>query len=232
MKKGLLLQYDDRSPTWGTKLIERNKIAACNLEFDHMYLNKCEFDETIPPYWRKVFLVEKYIKSGYPFVVWIDSDAVLVNEAEFQKCIDIEMKDVSMAFSSNPGILRKEGWPFRLWAAPFCAGVFIVKNTESSLDILKDWKNSFDPSLWSKSKLGAKQKWEAIGTYGGESYEQGSFEIHIFRSAKHRKNLLQFKHTRLNYLPIKGEPCETDTIFLHYWNGNRMRILRDWGQEK
>lgn len=225
MKKGVLLQYDDRSPTWAIKLIERNKIAACNLEFDHEYLNESEFDETIPPYWRKVFLVDKYLKLGYSFVVWIDSDAVLVNETEFQKCIDIEMKDFSMAFSSNPGILRKEAWPFRLWAAPFCAGVFIFKSTEAAFNILKDWKNAFNPSLWSR----VEKKWIAVGNYGGESYEQGSFEVHIFRSASHQRHLLQFKHTRLNYLPLRGEECKADTIFLHYWNGNRMRISKDWG---
>lgn len=228
--KGLLLQYDDRNPLWAKKLIQRNKQAANFLGWDHLYLINSEFDETIPPYWRKVYLVEKYLKLNiYSYIVWIDSDAVLINEIEFLKCIEKEMKYYSMAFSSNPGIFRLEFWLFRLWAAPFCAGVFIFKNNTISLDILKTWKNSYNQSLWFKINNKNKLKWITTGNYGGISYEQGCFEIYIFRSSIFRKHLLQLNHLRMNYLPIRGEICTNKTIFLHYWNGNRKKIYKDWG---
>ena len=223
--KGLLLQYDDRSPRWAQKLIDRNKRAASQINFDHIYLNESEFDAAIPPYWRKVFLVEKYFKTNiYSCIVWIDSDAVLVNESEFLECITSEF---SVAFSSKPCLLRREWWPLRTWAAPFCAGVFIVKNTAVSLEILEEWKSGFNPLLWKQDPI--TKKWSGVGVYGGPSYEQGCFELLIFRSPKFRKHLLQMVHWRLNYLPIHGETCNSKTIFLHYWNGNRSRILRDWG---
>ena len=179
--KGLLLQYDDRSPLWAEKLVERNALAAKRLHFDHLYLNESEFDESIPPYWRKVFLVEKYLKRGHPVVVWIDSDAVLVNETEFLSLLNNEMSSTyCIAFSSNPGILRKEWWFCRLWSAPFCAGVFVVKNTEKSLDILGEWKRHFNPTLWTAPTLESKnKKWLAVGLYGGSSYEQGCFELRV-----------------------------------------------------
>lgn len=240
--KGLLLQYDDRNPLWATKLIERNKIASKYLEWDHVYLTESEFDDTIAPYWRKVFLVDKYLKLNiYSYIVWIDSDAVLINENELVNFIKNEMLDFSFAFSSNPGIFRIESFLFRLWAAPFCAGVFIVKNTSSSLKILDEWKSHYDSSLWTKTLHSDKlnplnpfnikntYKWKGVGTYGGLSYEQGCFEVYIFRSDVYRKYLLQCPHTRMNYLPISGEKCTFKTIFLHYWNGNRQRIYKDWG---
>jgi hypothetical protein len=90
--KGLLLQYDDRNPLWATKLIERNKIASKYLEWDHVYLTESEFDDTIAPYWRKVFLVDKYLKLNiYSYIVWIDSDAVLINENELLHFLKNEM---------------------------------------------------------------------------------------------------------------------------------------------
>jgi hypothetical protein len=164
--------------------------------------------------------------KNYEYIVWADTDAVLINENEFEKCVK-EMERYAMAFSSNPGILRKEWWPFRIWAAPFCAGVFIVRNCEVSKELFKTWKEAYNPLLWSQDSV--KKKWKGVGSYGGASYEQGSFELFIFRSAKFRPHLLQCPHTRFNYLPIKGEQCSSSTIFLHYWNGNRMRIWRDWG---
>ena len=242
--KGLLLQYDDRNPLWATKLIERNKIASKYLEWDHVYLTESEFDDTIAPYWRKVFLVDKYLKLNiYSYIVWIDSDAVLINENELLNFIKNEMLNFSFAFSSNPGIFRIESFLFRLWAAPFCAGVFIVKNTKESCEILEEWKSKFNPKLWiqtfeqleqsnsntSTLNMKKKYKWKGIGTYGGLSYEQGCFEVYIFRSHVYRKHLLQCDHTRMNYLPVNGEKCTFKTIFLHYWNGNRKRIYKDWG---
>jgi hypothetical protein len=238
--KGLLLQYDDRNPSWASKLIERNKIASKYLEWDHIYLTESEFDDTIAPYWRKVFLVDKYLKLNiYSYIVWIDSDAVLINESELVNFIKNEMLDFSFAFSSNPGILRIESFLFRLWAAPFCAGVFIVKNTNSSLKIMDEWKSHYDSSLWTKTldqsnslnilNIKNTYKWKGVGIYGGLSYEQGCFEVYIFRSHVYRKHLLQCDHTRMNYLPIKNEKCTFKTIFLHYWNGNRKRIYKDWG---
>lgn len=223
--KGLLLQYDDRSPRWAQKLIDRNRRAATEIGCDHIYLNESEYDGLIPPYWRKVFLVEKYLKTKmYEYVVWIDSDAVLVNESEFLQCIK---SDFSMAFSSNPGLLRREWWPLRTYAAPFCAGVFIVKNSAVSFDILEKWKAGFNPLLWKRDSV--TKKWIGEGLYGGRSYEQGCFEVLIFKLPKFRKHLLQMVHWRLNYLPLHGETCNSKTIFLHYWSGNRARIFKDWG---
>ena len=225
--KGLLLQYDDRSPLWAQKLIERNKKAAEILNYEHIYLQTSEFDDTVPPYWRKVFLVHKFLKTNnYDYVAWIDSDAVMINEIEFLKLVDTELVgEKSFAFASNPGLLRSEWWPFKLWTAPFCAGTFIVKNCDASLEILETWMASYNPSLWKK----VDSKWKAEGIYGGPSYEQGCFELFIFRDVRFAKNLLQTKHTRMNYLPLKKESCSAHTIFLHYWNGNRARIWKDWG---
>jgi hypothetical protein len=220
--KGLFLQYDDRNPLWCTKLVARNKEAAQRLGFEYLYLHESEFDN-ISPYWRKVFLVDKYLNLDYECIVWADTDAVLINEIEFEKCL---CEDFAMAFSSNPGIFRKEWWPLRIWAAPFCAGVFLVKKCEISKEIFATWKNAYNPSLWSQDEF---RKWKGVGSYGGASYEQGCFELYIFRSPKFRPYLLQSIHTRFNYLPIKGEECSSSTIFLHYWNGNRMRIWKDWG---
>jgi hypothetical protein len=223
--KGLLLQYDDRNPEWAEKLIKRNEKAAKVLNFEHLYLTSGEFDE-FPPYWRKVFLVNKYLEK-YDLVVWIDSDAVMINEVEFINIVHLaQEKKKAMVFSSNPGIFRSDWWICRLWTAPFCAGVFIVFNTKEGHLIMSQWMKSYNPKLWSLSETKNGKKWVGLGSYGGISYEQGCFEINIFRNALFLPSLLQLHHTVLNFLPQAKETCSTRTVFLHYWSGNRHFIKK------
>jgi len=73
MRKVAIVQFDDRSDQeLGPMqvLIARNGDYAKMHGYHHEFLRQAE--QHLPPYWYKVYLVEKYMRSGFDVVAcWI-----------------------------------------------------------------------------------------------------------------------------------------------------------------
>jgi hypothetical protein len=97
--------------------------------------------------WEKLPLVLKYIKE-YDYVIWIDADAFFYKDAKNIRTIIEENINQPFIFSNDKGNYNIN------------SGVFIVKNTEYSINFLNKWaydnrlyiKNSF-PGWWEQGVL-------------------------------------------------------------------------------
>lgn len=161
--KVLCIQYDNRGDIF-PQLTDLTKKACRSKKWQHIFLTTIE--ENYPPYWIKVFLVKKYL-SFYDYVIWLDSDAALINP-------DALLLEGDFIYCRDPAI----------WSSHFNAGVFIVKNSEFSKMILKEWMKGYNPLRWHK---GRDNIWRCDGKWAGKDYEQGYFAYHIL--PKYKKKL-------------------------------------------
>lgn len=220
MKKDtLIVQYDDRDISEFQKLIDHNILYCKKFNYDHIFLQKGW--EEYPPYWRKVFIVKEYLHL-YNVVLWVDTDATIVSCEK----IDILFRPrTHMAFSSNPSLFHL-GF-LKILAAPMCAGIWAVKSTPEGKTIMDFWARAYDSKRWFKED----NKWKTLGVYGGSNYEQGSFEIHIFKNEEFKKWLSQWTHEVMNYMPpddhkVRGFKTPKNVFAVHYWTGNRKHIKK------
>lgn len=212
-----LVQYEDRNFNDYKYLIKQNKKYAKYHSIDHIFL-KSGYDE-YPPWWRKVFLVKELLKK-YEAIIWVDSDAAIVGPYHFKDLLD----DKHFVLSPNPPMLDSES--LSMFSAPFCAGIWAVKNSPEGFTIMDRWSSLYNKDFWQKTDNNWKHK---KGIYGGIAYEQGSFEMGVWRYDNYFKFLLNLPSRILNYLPrknefVKGFQCPKDVFAVHYWKGNRGHI--------
>lgn len=212
----LLVQYDDRNTDQFKYLIETNKNYAKKMNIEYLFLSSGY--EKYPPYWRKVFLVSELLNL-YEGVLWMDSDAAVVKEKHFKDYFE----DKHFIFSPNPPPALSVHLEFL--AAPLCAGIWAVKNTPEGHTVMNAWKQSYDASTW-KNENG---KWKCSGVYAGKDYEQGSFELNLFRVKDYKQYIKSYPFEVFNYVPRKdtelfGKICESNIFSVHYWTGQRTQI--------
>lgn len=129
--------------------------------------------ESIPPWWRKVFLLRD-LMNFYPHVqyyMWMDSDAAFVQQRHIP---------VGKLFEEHDGILHIGKDPVPEQSGEFNAGVFAVKNTSLGRQLVYDWVNRFDPSTWCRKDIDSSCNhsltfgvWSTSGKWTGPTFEQG-----------------------------------------------------------
>ena len=217
--RNLLVQYDDRNPSWASGLLEVNRKYAALYGYEYMYLTTGY--DSISPFWRKVFLVAELLPF-YDHVLWVDSDAAIVGTERLESLFGTH----DFICSPNPPMLLNTY--LKTFSAPFCAGVWGVKNSPRGHSIMKEWMNFYIPSQW----ICVDKKWSTRGVYGGVNYEQGAFEINIYRKFPFNSYIKSYQHWVLNHLPNQTvndlclssrslPQCRKDVFAVHYWSGNR-----------
>lgn len=217
----LLLQYDDRVVEEYSELLKQNERYAETVGLH--YINSSKGYEHIPPWWRKVFLAREMLPY-YDGVLWVDTDAAIVSILHPSDLLG----DKHFVFSPNPPMLNHPS--LSMFSAPFCAGIWAVKNTPEGRQIMDAWIASFDAKLWSYSE---KQGWKGSGPYAGYAYEQGAFELSIVRCHNYQQWIKSYPSHVLNYLPkddnkLEGRGCPGNVFAVHYWKGNRSHIHKHW----
>ncbi len=214
-----LIQYDDRSTDQFKNLIHENKEYAKSFDIDYIFFNKGY--EQYPPYWRKVFLVEELLNT-YEAVLWVDTDALIVGKFHFKDLF----RGGHFVLSPNPPMFDHQS--LSMFSAPFCAGVWAVKNSPEGKFIMNTWTRSYNSDHWKIED----SKWiHKTGIYGGIAYEQGAFELSIWRNIDFQKWIENKESRILNYLPrakgkLKGKSCPSDIFAIHYWTGNRSHLKK------
>lgn len=220
----LVVQYDDRSIEEFNELIETNKNYCKKFNIEYLFLNKGY--ENYPPWWRKVFLVFELL-SLYEGILWIDTDAVIVGNKHFKEFFE----DKHFVFSPNPPPIF---WNkhFDFLTAPLCAGIWGVKNTPEGYHLMNTWKNAYNKNNWTYKN----NKWISNGLYAGRTYEQGSFELNIFRVDNFKSITKMYPFYVFNYLAkrddeVIGKNCSKDIFSIHYWSGQRNQIQSHWNKK-
>jgi hypothetical protein len=91
---------------------------------------------------------------------------------------------------------------------------------------MQRWASLYNPAKWGKKD----KTWRALrGIYAGESFEQGSFELGIWRVADYASWIENKPNRVLNYLPkVEMPKWPKDVFAVHYWKGNRKIIQEHW----
>jgi hypothetical protein len=157
-----IVQYDDRPLDDDTKkLVARNKRYCEKHGYTYIFEMK-KYD--LPPWWRKVKLVQEVMQTNkFKGVLWLDTDAVVYNH---EKTLDEVVKPHKSFYYSADS---------PQWKSTFNAGVWLVLNDNNGNRIINSWKNLYSPTDWSEEN----GKWTSSGVWAGPTYEQGAFITHI-----------------------------------------------------
>ncbi len=128
----------------------------------------------VPPYWRKVFLIDRLMARQdreTDWFLWLDSDA-WPRDARALHALLRNHHDKAFVASPDPPT----------WNAPFNAGAFFVRNDARGRDLVAAWKRLYNSDRWSSERnnsTGKKTKWTTPDDWAGPEYEQGSFWKHM-----------------------------------------------------
>jgi hypothetical protein len=133
--------YDENAASYGDINYEINKIYCDKNNIELIRCNKRRYSNRHPA-WERVPLLLKYI-NDYDYVMWIDADAHFYIDSKNIVDIINENKDYNFIFSNDIGYTIIN------------TGVFIVKNTQYSIDFLTKWgydeilyNNNSYPHFW------------------------------------------------------------------------------------
>jgi hypothetical protein len=218
-----IVQYEDRPLGNFGPLVSRNKQYAERHKIHHIFVKKGY--EEYPPWWRKVFLVKELL-THYEAIMWVDSDASIVGSFHFKDLF----RDRHFVLSPNPPMLDNES--LSMFSAPFCAGVWAVRSSPQGIALMERWAQLYEKKNW---KVEGNNWTHLQGIYAGIAYEQGAFEMGIWRTVDFANWIHNLPSRTLNYLPkqdfkVKGKSCPSDVFAVHYWKGNRSHISQHWGE--
>lgn len=195
----LVLQIEDRSDDnfLNENMQLNNKICQEN-SIQYKFLYKSQ--DNVPPYWGKVFEIDKIItdksNSNIDYIFWIDSDAFFLNFNK-NKLIDFLNK-----YSEYSMIITKDPPP---WKMNFNAGSFIVKNDSYSLEIFSYWKSLYNENNWWIED----NKWKTNKPYAGDDYEQGAFASNILTNNQYSTHIKVVPYYILNNTSCTENTDET-----------------------
>jgi hypothetical protein len=114
----------------------------------------------------------------YKGVLWLDTDAVIINQEK--RLEDFFKEDKSfVACSDRPSFLQ-------IISGPFNAGVWLVKNDRAGREIMDEWMDKYDSKKWFLEN----GKWKTHGPWAGVDYEQGAFSKYILPKYKRQIDIL------------------------------------------
>lgn len=118
-KIAVISLHDERYKTIGY-YSDLNKRAYAQKHGYDVHLYTDSLDTTRPAAWSKIKALERHLKD-YTWLCWIDADALVMNhDIKLESFID---NNYNMIISQDPNGI--------------CTGVFLLKNTEWSFELLK-----------------------------------------------------------------------------------------------
>lgn len=173
-----IVQYDNRELTGNIKYLQSLNEKYCK-KYNHDYYFYNEKSSVYPPYWMKVYLIYLLLPK-YDYVMWLDTDATLINIVNLDDFIKEHIDSKDMLISYDMPTFNPE--KFSLFNQPvdlFNAGVFVMKNSVIGNNIMKDWLTKFQKDSWRIKN----DKWKCINilcVWAGVFYEQGAFHSFVY----------------------------------------------------
>lgn len=199
----ILLQYDSRPLSDMDKEGCRRNEAYCN-KHGYTYRLIQSDDKELPPYWKKVKLVQDILQNeSCKGVFWVDTDAAVMNHSITLD--ELCPTDRDMVFSPDSPI----------WAlvSPFNAGVWLIRNTPEGKSIMKQWMDKYDPTQWTKNG----DSWTSLGIWAGSTYEQGAFS-ELLPRIQHMVHIVDWR-------VLQDVSVTPKTFTLHF--SNHQKSLRE-----
>jgi hypothetical protein len=198
--KWLIAQFDNRPLTEEYKVLQARNKEYCRLHGYEYIFSTDDLD--MPPYWTKVKMVQKLLRTGdYLGILWLDMDAVVHN-------LLLKLEDLI-----KPGKYfyygRESGRVF------FNAGVWLIKAGPDGQRIMDAWMGQYSPDEWRKSTVTGK--WKTDGGWSGITYEQGSFTENVLPLFKDQTVCYPY------YFMQGRDPERLEAFVLHFmWHFKNM----------
>ena len=155
-------------------------------------------------YWNKIYLVlEKILTNNYDYVMWMDTDAMIVNQ-------DIDIRNILLLFNSD--IFLSHDNDYFKCENILNAGVFIIKNSSIGINLLKDAISYFENSKCLNDDNTLK------GLYAARCYEQGTINDLIYSK--------YYKYTTIlsTNIIFNTHYCNEESFILHNYGGKKYGI--------
>lgn len=168
----------------------------------YKFFNKC--DKNV--YWCKMHIMLNELKSNkYDYVMWTDSDVIVVDlNKSIQEILNMYNSDIFISHDNDFYI-----------SSILCAGIFVVKNSETGINFLTECIDKFNNSecMNTNGKIS--------GFYSLKCYEQGIMNELIYE--KYYKNTTVLSKN----IFCNTTNCNNKAIFLHYYIGKEKNKIHD-----
>lgn len=196
--KVLIFSFDNRKNLSYLDLHnERFKLYSSKWKnVNYEFIDKC--DKNV--YWCKIFfMLEKLQSNKYDYVMWTDSDVMIVD-------LNKSIQEIFNSYNSDIFISYDNDYMFS--TKILNAGIFAVKNSEIGISFLKDCLNEFSNSkcINSNGKIS--------GIYSFKCYEQGIMNDLIY--SKYNKYTTVLTDNIFN----NSIHCNEKSFFLHNYGTN------------
>ena len=154
LKVCVLMFYDDAIKEYSELNYKLNKLYCDKHNIDLILSQEKTYKDKHPS-WEKLPLILKHIKN-YDYIMWVDADAFFYNDAGNISDIINKHLDKNFIFSYDTNQLTENDKIVKF----INCGVFIVKNSQYSIDFLNKWaydeelfKNNSHPEWWEQGVL-------------------------------------------------------------------------------
>jgi len=189
------------------QLHDRSLNEYCSIHrYDYIRLDNCPKEEA-STYWCKIHKIKNLI-SNYDYVIWLDSDTIIVNK-------NIPVEHYLSKYEYPDILFGKNSVPFDIGRYAINAGVIIIKNSE----IGKSFINTCIDQIKSLDKCNINGKEQ--GFWAGICYEEGLMNILIKNKTFENHVFIDVDNTFILNL-LRKEEINKDLIFLHLpgWSNN------------
>lgn len=156
-----VVTYENRNLEYKEKFRENHKKYCDARGYDYVRLDTHVYENIIPPYWLKVYIVYEYIQK-YDVVMWIDSDTVF--ESSNTPIEEFLCDSAYLTISQDKPQHKKP--------ASLNTGVFILHKRGCGLKLLTSWLEMYPQHRWYLDG----RTWRCKGKWSGPDYEQGALE--------------------------------------------------------
>ena len=196
--KVLIISFDNRNELKYLDFHNNNITKYCekwpnvDYEFINKFTNECKKNV----YWYKLYLMKEKLKtSNYDYIMWIDTDAIIVKD-------NISIQEILNSYSSDI-FIGHDTWFNDKKNTTLCSGVFIIKNSEVGRQFIDDCINTHEKSNC------IKKNGKLHGIWASTCYEQGIMNYMIYEKYKNNTTILNPKIIRNTY------HCNKNNFILH-----------------
>jgi hypothetical protein len=161
--------------------ISDNSITKYAKLHGYKYISLKSYKSDLPVYWWKIQYMQEILHL-YDYVLWLDSDTLITNPViPLEYLINMSNSDIYIGKSCLMSTQYFSPiYHLCSYFAPYCAGVFIIKNSLCGHNFLKHCIYTYK----NNPKCIVDGKYCLTGRWAGECYEQGVMNTLLIDSYK------------------------------------------------
>ncbi len=170
--------------------------------YTYIYLNDYKNNLKLPIYWKKLQLLKEIMENtNYDYIVWLDSDTIIIED-------DIRLESIIDKAKTKSIFIGHD--KYSIFGLNLNAGFFILKNDNKTLRFIEECINTYLNREKCKNEKG---EYVLNGEWSKDCYEQGVMNELLFKDYKKDLKVLKPYVVTNNSIP------EYKCFILHLFNG-------------